>query len=179
MTRTRSSSTSISVTAASPRTFDWMNFRISNGTKLLLPPPMIVTLTLIVLLTSTEGVFAHRENRRLEHALRSRAGQRVDDPFGDLLRTHHGVEIRVIRIATASHGELGSNATWADDRAPDPALPELVVERAHESDLRELRRRVDGLSLGPTLPGDRGDHEQIGGPAPRRSEPRRPPVATE
>ena len=80
---------------------------------------------------------------------------------------------RIIPGRSASSGERPRRRPWrtrsrrprCDRRAAHAAPVQLVVERAHEADLGELGGRVDGLALGRALPGDRGDHDEVGGRA--------------
>src|SRR4030081_871763 len=93
ITRSRPSSMSISETRAASSASDCMRRRIRTGTKLLEPPPMIVTFGPIE--TSVHRVVAHGQDRRLEHAVRAGPRDRVHDGVGDLLGAHHALEVGV------------------------------------------------------------------------------------
>ena len=89
---------------------------------------------------------------------------------------------RVGRPAAAVvEGEVGRDAARADVRAADALLAQLVVERAREADLAELRGAVDGLVRQAAPPGLGGERDDVGlrrssagaaaPPAPRRASP--------
>src|SRR5260221_9347067 len=85
ITPSRPSFRSISVTAHPPSDGDCSSRRIRIGTKLLLPPPMMVTLSGMWLLLLVHRVVGHGQDGGLEHAVRARPGDGVDDGVGDLL----------------------------------------------------------------------------------------------
>ena len=57
--------------------------------------------------------------------------------------------------------EVGRDAARADVRAADAVLAQLVVERAREADLAELRRAVDGLERQPAPAGLGGERDHV------------------
>src|SRR5438552_2631769 len=168
ITPRRPSSMSISVTCAPPRTGDCISRRIRIGTKLLLPPPMIVTFAGIGGVLLVHRVVAHGQDRRLEDAVRARPRHAVDDGVGDLLGPHHQGQVGVAGRAASAHGELGVDAAGGDRRAAHALAMELVVERPHESDLGELGGGGHGLTLLPALAGHGGDDDQVGSVASQR-----------
>src|SRR6476469_2959582 len=156
ITSSRWSSMSISVTCESPSTGEEISRRSSSGTKLELPPPMIVTflLTALVLsLCSAHRVVAHGQDRCLEDPARAWAGDGIDDGVGDFLGAQHAGKVGILRRAPAAHRELGLDAAGGEDRAANALAVQLVVERAQEADLGVLAGAVDGLALGRPLAG--------------------------
>ena len=82
----------------------------------------------------------------LEDAVAARAREAEEDDVCDVLGGHHPRE-HVGRAAVALlEREVRRDAAGADVRAADAVLAQLVVERAREPDLAELRRAVDGFA---------------------------------
>src|SRR5215813_86915 len=61
--------------------------------------------------------------------------------------------------------EVRGHAAWADVRAADAALAQLMVERAREADLGELRRAVDRLERKASPPGLGRERDDVRLPA--------------
>ena len=101
----------------------------------------------------------------LEDAMGARPRQGEDDHLGHVLRAHHPGELRHLGRAPAPHGEVGGDPARADVRAADSPLAQLVVERARETDLRELRRAVDGLERQAAEACHGRDGDEVGLPA--------------
>lgn len=89
-----------------------------------------------------------------------RTFEREHDDLSDILRGHHSGERLVWPPASFFEREIGCDPARADVGAPDPLLSKLVVERAREPDLSELRRAVDrfvGKAAAAGLGGQRDD----------------------
>src|SRR5436309_1596822 len=139
ITPRRPSSMSMSVTVESRSEPDWISRRRSTGTKLELPPPMIVTLNGMVVSPSAHRVVGHRKNRGLEDPAGARPADRVHDRVGHLLRAQHPGQVGILGRAALAHRKRRLDAAGREDRAAHAAAEELMVERAHEADLGVLR----------------------------------------
>src|SRR5581483_6682053 len=87
----------------------------------------------------------HWTNSGFQNPVRARPRQHEHHDLGDVLGAHHSRERFGLASAALLEREVGRDAAWADVRAADAVLAELVVERTREADLTELRRAVDGL----------------------------------
>ena len=89
----------------------------------------------------------------LEHAEVARPLEHEDDDLGHVLGGHHPRQHLGRAAAAVVEREVGGDAARADVRAADALLAQLVVERAREADLPELRGAVDGLVRQPAPAG--------------------------
>src|SRR5487761_545544 len=125
------------------------------------PPSMNVGFTTRPSSTLSPRAFGHRPERRREDAHAARAREREDDDVGHLLRRQHPGEHVLRAAAVVVEREIGGHAAGADARAADPLLAQLVVERANEADLTELRRVVDRFVRERPQAGHRCDREDV------------------
>src|SRR3954453_17657649 len=91
------------------------------------------------------ALLGHRPQRRLEDPEVPRTLEREDDDLGDVLRGHPPRQDVLGPPAPLVEREVGRHAARADVRAADAMLAQLVIERACQAHLAELRRAVDRL----------------------------------
>ena len=91
----------------------------------------------------------------------ARALEREDDDLGHVVGGHHPRQHLDRAAAAVVEREVGRDAARADVRAADAVLAQLVVERAREADLAELRGAVDGLERQPAPAGLRGERDHV------------------
>ena len=66
-----------------------------------------------------------------------------DDDVRNVVRAHHPGERLLCPASSRFEREVRGDPARADIRAPDAAFAQLMVERAREPDLGELRRAVE------------------------------------
>ena len=98
------------------------------------------------------GALGHRPERGLEDPEPARPLEHEDAHLGHVLGGHHPRQHVRCAPAPRLEREVGRDSPGADVRAADPLLAQLVVERAREADLPELRRAVDRLVGSPRRP---------------------------
>jgi hypothetical protein len=91
----------------------------------------------------------------------ARPSEHEEDDVRDVVRAHHPRERVLSPPSSRFECEIGRHAARADIRAADAAFTQLMVERARESDLRELRGAVDRLERKTATPGLRRERDDV------------------
>src|SRR5205807_2741323 len=89
-------------------------------------------------------------------------GQHEQHDRGDVIGAHHPTEDVPRTPSALLEREIGCDSAGTDVGAATPALSQLVVERACEADLRELRRAVHGFKRKAAATGFGCERDDVG-----------------